>query len=105
MSRGKHQELGRADAQGAKRVDLFIDLHGAELRREGGPGAPGHDDRSDERSHLAHRADPDEVRHVDLGAEHAELRGCEERDRHADERGEQTDDRERIGAAQAQQEH
>ena len=42
-------------------IDLFIDLHGAELRRKRRARAPGHDDAGHHRPHLARHAQPDQV--------------------------------------------
>jgi hypothetical protein len=60
-----------------RKLDLLIDLHGAQSRGKGGAGAAGDDDAGHQRANLAHHADGDEVGDEDLGADHAQLVGTE----------------------------
>ena len=55
-------------------VQLLVHLHRADLGGERAPGTPREDDCRDERTQLAEKPDRDEVRHVDLHAEHPERR-------------------------------
>ena len=70
---GKDEELQRGDARGDERVDFLLDLHRAELGREGGPRSPRQHDRGHQRAHLLRHGDPHEVRDEDLHAELPEL--------------------------------
>ena len=55
------------------RVDLFGDLHRADLRGEGRARTTRHHDGGHQHAELAHRDPPDQVDSVDLGAELGEL--------------------------------
>ncbi len=71
----QHQKLHGRDAHGGQGIDLFIDLHGAELRRIRRARAPGHDDAGHDRPHFARHAQPDQVGDIDLGAKLPQLDG------------------------------
>jgi hypothetical protein len=94
----QHQDLHGVEADGAHGIDLLVDLHGADLGREGRAGAPGHDDRRQHDRHLAQDADPDQVHGEDLGSELLELIGALIGQHHADQERDQADDRHGVEA-------
>ncbi len=93
-----HQHLHRIESDGAHGVDLLVDLHGADLRREGAPGAPGDDDRGQQDGELAQHRYRHHIDDEYLGAELAQLNGALIGDHQADEKGDQTDDRDGVQA-------
>ena len=88
----QHQHLHRIEAERANGVYLFVDLHGADLRRERAAGAAGNDDGGDQHTHLAQHGDADEIDGQQLLAEFAELIVALVGDDNADEEQQQADD-------------
>ena len=77
------QHFVRVDADGVQRVDFLVELHGADLGREGAARAASDNDRGEQHRQLAQHADGDEVDHVDLGAVFAHVLGGDVGDDHA----------------------
>ncbi len=76
----QHQQLIGIDARGIQRVDLLVELHGADLGGEGAARAARDDDGGQEHPELAQHADGDEIDHEDLRAEALQLLGAQVRE-------------------------
>ena len=94
----QHEQLLRADADRAQRVDLLGDLHRADLRRVGRSGAAGDDDRGQQRRQLAQHRERDQVDDEDVGAEALQLVGALVGDHDAHQERQQAGDRQRLDA-------
>src|SRR5579883_478100 len=90
------QDLDRVEAEDLHGVDLLIDLHRADLRREGAARAAGDDDGGEHDAELAQDGDAEQVDGVELGAEAPQLVGALEGEDDADEEGEEPDDGQRV---------
>jgi len=94
----RHEIAHRVDAHDAERIDLLVDLHGREPRRERRARAPGHQDAGDERRELAHDGQRDSNHHLRFGAEAPERIDALHREHHADGGRQHGDDRDREDA-------
>src|SRR5688572_12462318 len=90
-----HQYLDRIHPHGAQRVDLVVQLHGADLGRERAARAAGDDDGGQQHAELAQHRDSDEIDDEDLAAELPELLRADVGDDHRDQEGDQRHDRHR----------
>ena len=81
------------DADRVQRVDLFVELHGADLGREGAARAARDDDGGEQHAQLAQHADGDEVDHEDFRAVLARLLRGDVGNDQRDQKGDQRDDR------------
>ena len=79
------QPFDRVEPDRAHGIDLLVDLHGADLGREGAARAARDDDRGQQHAQLAEHADADGLDGEGLGAELAELLDALVGDHHADQ--------------------
>ena len=77
-------------------VDLFVDFHGADLRRKGAARAPGDDDGGQQYGELAQHRYRDHIGDEDLGAELAQLDCALIGDHQANEKRDQRDNRDGV---------
>ena len=82
----------RLDADGMQRVDFLVELHGADLGREGAARAAGNDDGGEQHAELAQHADRHDVDHEDFRAVFARLLGGDVGDDQRDEERDQGND-------------
>ena len=73
-------------------------MHGAELRRKRGAGAPGHDDARHHRPHLARHAQPHQVGDEDLRPKLAQLHGPHKGQDQANEKADEGDNAQGLHA-------
>ena len=89
--RGSTEKLHGRDAHGLQGIDFFVDLHGAQLRRKGCAGAPGHDDARHHAAHLAGHPQAQQIDAEDLRPKLAQLygphKGQDQANEKADEAG------------------
>ncbi|MCY1538898.1 hypothetical protein D9M68_744610 [compost metagenome] len=88
----QHQQLDRAEAEGADRVDLLVGLHRADLRGKGAGRAPGHEDGGQQHTELAQEGEGHQVDRINAGAEVGEDGRTEKGHHRADQEGQQGDD-------------
>ncbi|MBU1394952.1 MAG: EAL domain-containing protein [Gammaproteobacteria bacterium] len=100
-----HQHRQRRQAECGDRIDFLGHLHGAELRGNGGTGAPGHQDGDDDRRNLAQDRQQQTVDDKDAGAVLLRLRTEQvsehhaKQEQHADHDGNRADEhRAHLGA-------
>src|SRR3546814_16952788 len=92
----QYTRLHRLDADRAHRVDLFVQLHRADLRRESRSRAARDHDRGHQEAQFADRGAADEIDREHLQPELAELHRALLGDDDADQKAHQPDDRQRI---------
>ena len=102
---GQDQQLQRRDADGAHGIDLLGHGHGANLRRIGGAGTSGDDDRGHQRCEFAQHRQTDQISHKDVGAVASQLVGRLVGHDHAEQERQQANDRQcvKAGAADVEQ--
>ena len=93
-----HQNFDWVEAKRAQGVDLFVDLHRADLSGERTTRPAGDNDRRHQHTELTQDAYSQQIHRVDLGAKSAQLIGALVSDDHPDQKRQHADDWQRVEA-------